>query len=179
MNHLTTHLKRQRQSQRGFTLVELLITSVLMGVIFATGSNVMVSQIRVSAQQESVRRLQDHWGRINHLLDAEITESASATAVSGTSLTLTLSGGQTITYTFDAGSRTLTRSGPPINDNGTLNLTAGTPNVAAVLLTNVDSFAPTITNSREPTHTLAISDGLGASFTGLSSSSRSRTSSYP
>jgi prepilin-type N-terminal cleavage/methylation domain-containing protein len=87
MNHLTTHLKRQRQWQRGFTLVELLITSVIMGVIFATGSNVMVTQIQVSAQQESVRRLQDHWGRINHLLDAEITESASATAVSGTSLT--------------------------------------------------------------------------------------------
>jgi hypothetical protein len=60
-----------------------------------------------------------------------------------------------------------------------LNLTPGPPNVAAVLLTNVDSFAPTITNSREPAYTLDLSDGLGASFTGLSSSSRSRTSSYP
>lgn len=177
MKHLTTPLQRHRQS--GFTLVELLITSVIMGVIFATGSNVMVTQIRVSAQQESVRRLQDHWGRINHLLDSEITESASAAAVANSALTLTLAGGQTITYTYDAGSRTLTRSGPPINDNGTLNLTAGTPNVASVLLTDVDSFAPTITNSREPAYTLAISDGLGASFTGLSSSSRSRTSSYP
>ena len=68
MKHLTTPLQRHRQS--GFTLVELLITSVIMGVIFATGSNVMVTQIRVSAQQESVRRLQDHWGRINHLLDS-------------------------------------------------------------------------------------------------------------
>ncbi|MCT0207756.1 type II secretion system protein J [Synechococcus sp. CS-1332] len=177
MKDLTTRLRRRPHWHRGFTLVELLITSVIMGVIFATGSNVMVTQIRVSAQQESVRRLQDHWGRINHLLDSEITESASATAVANTSLTLTLAGGQTITYTLN--DRTLTRSGPPINDNGTLNLTAGTPNVSSVLLTNVDAFAPTITNSREPAYTLAIADGLGASFTGLSSSSRSRTSSYP
>ncbi len=178
MKHLTTR-QHHHQLHQGFTLVELLITSVIMGVIFATGSNVMVTQIRVSAQQESVRRLQDHWGRINHLLETEITESASATAVSGTSLTLSLAGGQTITYSFDAESRTITRSGPPFNDNGTLNLAPGTPNVSAVLLTNVDSFAPAITNSREPTYTLALSDGLGASFTGLSSSSRSRTSSYP
>ncbi|WP_216905447.1 prepilin-type N-terminal cleavage/methylation domain-containing protein [Synechococcus sp. CCY 0621] len=179
MNHRNTRHRRRPHGHRGFTLVELLIASVITGVIFATGSNVMVTQIRVSAQQESVRRLQDHWGRINHLLETEITESASATAVSGTSLTLTLAGGQTITYAFDAGSRTITRTGPPINDNGTLNLTPGTANVASVLLTNVEAFAPTITNSREPAYTLALSDALGASFTGLSSSSRSRTSSYP
>lgn len=179
MKDLTTRLRRRPHWHRGFTLVELLITSVIMGVIFATGSNVMVTQIRVSAQQESVRRLQDHWGRINHLLDSEITESAAATAVAGTALTLTLAGGQTITYSYHAGSRTITRTGPPINDNGTLNLSPGTPNVAAVLLTNVEAFTPAITNSREPTYTLDLADGLGASFTGLSSSSRSRTSSYP
>lgn len=51
--------------------------------------------------------------------------------------------------------------------------------VSSVLLTNVDAFAPTLNNSREPAYTLALSDGLGASFTGLSSSSRSRTSSFP
>jgi len=179
MTHLTTHLQRKRHRQRCFTLVELLISSLIMGVIFAAGSNVMVTQIRVSAQQESVRRLEDHWGRINHLLDRDITESASAAAVANTSLTLTLSGGQTITYAFDAGTRTITRTGPPINDNGSLNLTSGTDPVASVLLTDVDAFAPTITNSREPTYTLAISDGLGASFTGLSSSTRSRSCSYP
>ena len=73
----------------------------------------------------------------------------------------------------------MTRTGPPINDNVTLNLASGTANVSSVLLTNVDAFSPTLTNSREPAYTLALSDGLGASFTGLSSSSRSRTSSYP
>jgi hypothetical protein len=48
-----------------------------------------------------------------------------------------------------------------------------------VLLTNVDAFSPSLNNNREPAYTLALSDGLGASFTGLSSSSRSRTSSFP
>lgn len=73
--------------KRGFALVALLITSVIMGLVIATGSNVMVPQIRVSAQQESARRLVAHWGRSNHLLDSEITDSTSATAVANTSIT--------------------------------------------------------------------------------------------
>lgn len=177
MKHPVSHSPIYRSLHRGFTLVELLITSLIMGLIIATGSNVMVTQIRVSAQQESVRRLEDHWGRINHLLESEITESASATAVANTSLTLTLSGGQMITYAINAG--TLTRTGPPINDDGTLNLNTGTANIASVMLTNVDAFQPTITNSREPAYTLSLNDGRGTTYTGLSSSSRSRTSSYP
>ena len=177
MTHPVSHSPTHRRLHRGFTLVELLITSVIMGLIIATGSNVMVTQIRVSAQQESVRRLEDHWGRINHLLESEITESASATAVANTSLTLTLAGGQTITYALNAG--TLTRTGPPINDNGTLNLSTGTANIASVMLTNVDAFEPSITNSREPAYTLSLNDGRGTTYTGLSSSSRSRTCSYP
>ena len=47
------------------------------------------------------------------------------------------------------------------------------------MLDNVDSFTPTVTNSREPAYSLTISDGRGARFTGLSSSTRSRTTSYP
>ncbi|MEA5414895.1 PulJ/GspJ family protein [Synechococcus sp. BA-132 BA5] len=176
MTHLTS--RPQRHRQRGFTLVELLITSVIMGLIIATGSNVMVTQIRVSAQQESVRRLEDHWGRINHLLESEITESASATAVANTSLTLTLAGGQTITYTLTAG--TLTRKGPPINDDGTLNLSADPDTyITFDMLTNVVAFEPTITNSREPAYTLSLNDGRGTTYTGLSSSSRSRICTYP
>ncbi|KEF41333.1 MAG: hypothetical protein ER33_11840 [Cyanobium sp. CACIAM 14] len=163
----------------GFTLVDLLITALIIGLITAAGSSVIVSQIRGSSVQESVRRLRDHWGRVNHLLDTEITASTSASAVANTSLTLTQPGGQTITYTFDSSTRTLRRTGPPINDDGTLNLTAGTANVQSLMLDNVDAFQPTITNSREPAYSLTLSDGRGVSFTGLSSSSRSRTSSYP
>jgi hypothetical protein len=140
---------------------------------------VIVSQIRTSSLQESVRRLQDHWGRINQLLDSEITGSAAAAAVANSSLTLTLPGGQTIRYSYDPGTRTLLRTGPPINDNGTLDLTPGTASVQSLMLDNVDAFTPTVINSREPAYSLTISDGRGARFTGLSSSTRSRTSSYP
>ncbi len=164
---------------RGFTLVELLITGAIIGVIFAAGSSVMVSQIRASSVQESVRRLQDHWGRVNYLLESEINESASAAVVANTSLTLTLPAGQTITYSFDASTRTLTRTGPPINDDGTLNLTAGTANVTSDLLSDVDAFSPSLINSREPAYVMTLADGQGVTFTGLASSTRSRTSSYP
>ncbi len=164
---------------RGFTLIELLITGAIIGVIFAAGSSVMVSQIRASSVQESIRRLQDHWGRVNHLLESEIHESASAAVVANTSLTLTLPSGQTITYSFDLSSRTLTRTGPPINDDGSLNLTAGTANVSAILLSDVETFSPSLINSREPVYSITLADSRGVSFTGLASSSRSRTSSYP
>lgn len=179
IRHLHRQGLRSAAPAGGFTLVDLLITSLIIGLILAAGSSVILSQIRSSSLQESVRRLQDHWGRINHLLEREITESASAAAVADTSLTLTLPAGQTITYAHSAVTRTLTRTGPPINDNGTLNLTPGTANVSSVMLDNVDAFRPTITNLREPTYTLTVADGLGATFTGLSSSTRSRTSSYP
>ncbi len=171
--------RRPTALARGFTLVELLITGAIIAVIFAAGSSVMVSQIRASSVQESIRRLQDHWGRVNYLLESEINESASASVVANTSLTLTLPGGQTITYSFDPSTRTLTRTGPPINDDGTLNLTAGTANVASVLLSDVDAFNPSLVNSREPSYAMTLADGRGVTFTGLASSTRSRTSSYP
>lgn len=170
---------RSRASQQAFTLVELLITAVIMGVIVSTGSTMMVSQIRSSALQESTLRLEENWGRIHHLMDREITESASASAVPNTSLTLTLPAGQTITYLYQSDAATLSRTGPPINDDGTLNLAAGTANVTFTLLSNVSSFAPAVNNSREPAYTLGLRDGLGASFTGRSTSTRSRTTSYP
>ena len=47
MTHPVSHSPTHRRLHRGFTLVELLITSVIMGLIIATGSNVMVTQIRV------------------------------------------------------------------------------------------------------------------------------------
>jgi type II secretory pathway pseudopilin PulG len=163
----------------GFTLIDLLITAVIIAFITAAGSSVIISQMRSTSLQESVRRLQDNWGRINHLLETEITGSASAAAVANSSLTLTLSGGQTITYSHDPDTRILRRTGPPINDDGTLNLTPGTANVQSEMLDNVTAFSPTITNLREPVYSLTLSDGRGATFTGLSSSTRSRTSSYP
>ncbi len=180
---MPTHLRQNglRPAARagGFTLIDLLISALVIAVVTVAGSSVITSQIRTSSLQESVRRLQDHWGRINHLLDTEITGAASAAAVPNSSLTLTLSGGQTISYSYDPATRTLLRTGPPINDNGTLDLTPGTADVRSVMLDNVDSFTPTVPNSREPAYSLTISDGRGARFTGLSSSTRSRTTSYP
>lgn len=158
------HRQRTRGA-RGFSLVELMVSSVLL-VLALTGTSVLFIESNRSSAAATLRYRQQS------LVDTDLARvrrlNDRYTCSSGTCSSL---------GTVELGKHDFFPQ--PINDNGTLNLTAGTPNVSSMLLTNVDSFLPTITNSREPTYTVALSDGLGAAFTGLSGSSRSRTSSYP
>jgi prepilin-type N-terminal cleavage/methylation domain-containing protein len=178
MNRSTITLRKRLSAQRsaGFTIIELLVTSVLIAVIFASGALIMVSHIRQSAVQESERRLRDEWGRLNFLMASEINEATSVSAVANTSLTLTLPGGQTITYSFDSATNTITRTGPNILITGKLNLTSASTTVD--LLNNVTAFTPSLINSREPSYSISLTDGRGNVFTGLSSAERTRTRTY-
>jgi prepilin-type N-terminal cleavage/methylation domain-containing protein len=174
---LTLRKRLSATGSAGFTIIELLVTAVLIAVIFAAGAFMMVSHIKQSAIQESVRRLQDEWGRINYLMASEINEATAVSAVANTSLTLTLPGGQTITYSFDAATNTITRTGPTIKSTGQLDL--ANPSTTVDLINNVTTFTPTLINSREPSYAITLTDGRGNVFTGLSSAERTRTSSYP
>ena len=168
--------RRSPVQAAGFTILELLVTSVIIGLIFAAGATMIVSHIRQSAVQESVRRLQDEWGRINYFMATEIGEAASAAVVPNTSLTLTLLGGQTITYAFNAATNTLTRTGPPVRSNGRLDLSSSS---TVDFLTNITAFTPSTANNREPSYAITLTDGRGNNFIGFSSSARTRISSFP
>ncbi|MCP9915182.1 type II secretion system protein J [Cyanobium sp. ATX 6F1] len=156
----------------GFTLIELLIAAAIGGVILVGGARVIVSNIKAEASQESVRRLRDTWGRINYLMDTEIGEASTA-VVSGSTLTLTLPNGSTIAYSRSG--TDLQRTGPPINDNGSLGAGSGTSTLAE----NVSSFTPSAANSRDPVYTMTLTDSRGTTYTGLSSAARTRIQSYP
>ena len=162
----------------GFTLVELLIASSIGALILVGAATSIVSHIKSTTSQEVVRTLRDQWGMLNYFLDTEISMASCATA-SGSTLTLyttfDCSGSAFITYTFD-GINTLTRSGPPIQDDGTLNTAVA--NTPSTLSENVSAFTPDATTASRPAYTITLAS-RSFSFTGLSSSTRLRTSNYP
>lgn len=165
------------QRPYGFTIIELLTTAAIISVIFAAGSAIIVSHIKQTATQESVRRLQDEWGRLNHFMATEINESSSIVyVVPNTSVRLMLPGGGTITYTYDLLTKTLTREGPRILSSGKLDL--ANPSTTVDLMNNVIGFYPTQINSRELSYSVELTDGRGNLFTGFSSGERTRSFTY-
>ena len=61
--------------QGGFSLIELLIASVIGGVILASLSALVVSQIRASATQVQIQRLRSDWRKLQDLIRVEAAES--------------------------------------------------------------------------------------------------------
>jgi prepilin-type N-terminal cleavage/methylation domain-containing protein len=118
----------------GFTLVELLITLMIGGVILALAAQVITSHIRTTGRQEALQRLRDHWGRVNHLITTEALEGAviqrnqamAGCNGGGTStLTIRLPDAQqtAIHYYQHQGGADLWRCGPEIQLNGRLDQT--------------------------------------------------------
>ncbi|WP_216903392.1 prepilin-type N-terminal cleavage/methylation domain-containing protein [Synechococcus sp. CCY 9618] len=162
----------------GFTIVELIVVSAIGAVILFAATTSLIPQIRTSTNQLIIRSLNDEWGMINFFLDSEISEASCASS-SGSTLSLfstfDCSGTALITYSL-AGS-TLSRTGPPINDNGSL----GTGSVTSVLSENVTAFTPNTStapaSSRQPFYTVTLSSS-GLEYTGLASSARMRLSEF-
>lgn len=150
--------------QGGFTLVELLVVSVLGSVVTIAAAQVLISHLRASVATEGMLRVQDTWSRVQFLLDQEIQEAERITA-SGSTLTLTMPTLEgitdTITYSLNAGN--LIRNGPNINaaDGSLLPGTSSTD----TLVGNVTEFEPEAnTANRTVTYTLNIRDPSGFTF---------------
>lgn len=157
--------KTRRKINYGFSLVELLVVSVLGSIITIAAAQVLIGHIRSSVSTEAMLRAQDTWSRLQFLLDQEIQEAESFSAT-GTTLTLTMPNvnGVVDTITYTLSGTDLTRTGPNINTtNGAL--MPGTSQ-EAILVGNVTEFAPVLsgTNNRTVTYTLNIRDPSGFSF---------------
>jgi type II secretory pathway pseudopilin PulG len=162
-----------------FTLVELLVTAAIGVLIIAAGAQSIVSHIRSTANQETIRTLRDNWGRINYFLETEISQACSA-SLSGSNLVLTIpnpttsncdpSVEPTVTFSRDA-SNNLRRNGPNINDDGSL----GSGSSDSILSNNVTDFTASLTSTQQPAFTLTLTNGRGASVSNLSSSTRLKT----
>jgi len=128
----------------GFSLVELLVASVIGSLVVVAAAMVLGPHLRLNQRMEGYTRLQDRWMRVAFLLDTEI-QKASSISVGTNSLTLTVpvSGGSlpsTIIY-YQQGT-TLLRSGPTIDDNGNLQPASPTTGVVVVDGVAAGGFQP-------------------------------------
>lgn len=136
----------------GFTLVELLITVALGGMLLAMAIHVITTHIRITSRQEALQRLRDHWGLVSHLINTEALEGSTLQRSQamenceggGSSiLTILLSNpDQTPIHYYQLGNtHDLWRCGPEIQRSGHLN------------------FANTVSGLVAPNATLQIAEG--------------------
>ena len=159
-------LLRARESM-GFTLTELMITSLIGSIAIILAGQSLISHVRMSARSEATMRAQDTWSRIHHLIDQDI-EEAQCIDVNTASKTLTLkmtscdSNSVNVVYSFSGSS--LTRNGPIINAlDGTLDFS----NLATSTVSDmVSDFTPTLNTggNLSISYSLNILDPSGFTF---------------
>ncbi|QPN64737.1 type II secretion system protein J [Synechococcus sp. CBW1004] len=167
------HVRRVRPPLTGraaFTLVELLVTVAVGGLVLGGAVIILISHIRASTRLVALQHYQDHCGWVQFLLNREI-EQSSAAAGEGNTLTLTIPGFSrpvTIIYTRNAAGE-LERTGPSIDAAGRLEVPtdpeepyeARTDLVARdVLAFTVDATA----NPRAPRYLIRIGNADGISY---------------
>lgn len=173
----------------GFTLVELLITLMIGGVIMAIAAQAITSHIRTTSRQEVLQRLRDHWGRINHLINTEALEGASLetdqnipNCANGTAsdLTIRLPNRSTAIHYYNDANNSLWRCGPDIGENGRLANDADAP-VTSLVAKNAALVATPDSNDDAVAHEMTYSLTLTARSNGqdipYTASSRAQTTS--
>jgi prepilin-type N-terminal cleavage/methylation domain-containing protein len=126
--------------QRGYTLIELVTTVAVMGILAAFGASMISDNARVTKAVNSASASADQARYAMQRLTRELREVSYSTAIAGGSYTITsalTAGATSITFTRKIGGAdtpvTLSRSG------SNLMLQYGT-DTAAVLVPNVSSF---------------------------------------
>jgi prepilin-type N-terminal cleavage/methylation domain-containing protein len=148
-------------SQRGFTLLELLITTVLISILLAAISVILSSHLKLTDSETSMIQSRRESARLNYILNSESNEacalkggsdpsSCSQTCATTASSDLrlrvpviingTTAGTRFIRY-YLSGTE-LRRDGPAIKPDGQLDLSQS--NVDSLLIDSVSAFMATI-----------------------------------
>lgn len=174
--------------ERGFSLVELLISVVVGVMVVSAFTYGITSQLRSTQNQEQAQRTRDDANRLNYLIQTEASEAVNTTqgqTISGCvvrangktslfSLTIPLPTGQFDTlanvatvhyYSETSGGVTdLRRCGPAILRNGSLDFSTNVDGIvsANTVLTLVACPAGgTVSSSREVAYQLQLNDVPG------------------
>lgn len=172
-----------KPAERGFTLVELLVSTLIGALMLLAGTYLAVSHVRTTGRQAAVHRFQTDFGRLSHLIETEVDEGTAlaygqaTTATAGcsnvgvasvfsitvpvlvTAETAAASAVRTIYYYPAEGN--LRRCGPAINADGTLNTTTTGDGIVITNATlNVQN-----TNARQMEYRVVLTDPIsGAVF---------------
>lgn len=161
----------QRQSRRnisyaGFTLLELLLVSVLGALLFSALASMIVAHIRSTSTSELAARVRNDSSRIDYFIHTEASEAASIGTAAVSNCPASVTGGATL-FNFNVPVDTgqaddltnvvpiyyytangdLRRCGPPILANGRLNYT-GAP-VDSIVSTNTTVTVQTTSNNAQ------------------------------
>jgi Tfp pilus assembly protein PilW len=75
VNPAIAQTKIPRSEHSGLTIIELLVTSIIGLILILMTLTIFTSHMRTSAQMEAYNRLQQHWKRIQFLIEQDISES--------------------------------------------------------------------------------------------------------
>ena len=165
----------------GFTLAELLIVASIGMVLIAALVLMVLSYTRSRERIEALTRLQDHWSRVQFLLDQEIQESrvttiasvsvpVSCPAAASSSAVLVLKNSDfSAPILYYLSGATLRRCGPAIDANGQLTASVSDQ----LVLRNVSAMSIDLSDSERPRYNLTLTDSSGYSYTNQSQPSGS------
>lgn len=187
---MKTRTRNIPETNNGLTLVELMVSSAIGLILMLMALTMFSEHMKTTAQLEAYNRLQQHWKRIQFLIEQDIAEStglASTSATCGTgtnhvtmsfekadsvAATGTVSAG-TVTYYLSG--QQLRRCGLPISSLGILSDSGSDDQLVA---SRVKDFSPDISNPRSPRFILTLTDPIGSEYSNTSTStgtySRSR-----
>ena len=156
-------MKTQRARSRGFSLVELLLSTVLVVVVMAALASILVSHLGTTDRQGNVVQVRRELARFSYLLSTEVNEACAlqrASDPSGCLQTCTtatttdlrmlipvLQNGTTATtrvIRYYLSGTTIMREGPRILANGQLETTTGSASTTALVLDSVASYTAQI-----------------------------------
>jgi type II secretory pathway pseudopilin PulG len=156
-------MKTQRSRSRGFSLVELLLSTVLIVVVMAALASILVSHLGTTDRQGNVVQVRRELARFSYLLGTEVNEACAlqrASDPSGCLQTCTtatttdlrilipvLQNGTTATtrvIRYYLSGTTIMREGPRILANGQLETTTGSASTTALVLDSVASYTAQI-----------------------------------
>ena len=170
----------------GFTLVEVLIASVVSTILTIAGLSLWQGNIQATTTLLRGQSLRDNWGRVNLFINADISEACGVSASDG-ALTLTIKRAPTgvctdsddvVTVTYQVAGDVLQRTGPPIQRDGTINPEG---DVATVDLLTGAAFNPACTTAFQGCYQLTLTSGT-TTFTdtnNVASAGRARVRAYP
>lgn len=184
--HPCPRCSRHRCTDRGFSLVELLISVVAGASLISAIAYTIAGQLRTARTQEQTQRTRDDATRLNYLIQTEASEAyttATAVVISNCaspgngktalfSLTIPRPTSQfddlanvvTIHYYSDtnAGVTDLRRCGPAINQNGSLNFATMVDGVVSANTSlSLVTCNGTSSSSREVAYQLQLNDVSG------------------